>query len=180
MAILKSARISKTAACRGNISSISTLCGRKAVYVQLLDLLSVTKFHAQMWQFWKSSYISETAACKTKISSFATPWGRKSVYLQLPEVWPKAKLVLKQFIKAHGPLIAVFNVVFSCFMHFYAIHDTVLSVVIVMKQIINEGMGLLFILCNLFNVGPYQSELKSYSYILLLLRLCNQIILDSW
>ncbi len=39
--------ILETAARRANISSVSTPWGRKTVYVQLLELLKVAKFHAQ-------------------------------------------------------------------------------------------------------------------------------------
>ena len=42
--------------------------GRKRVYVQLLELRPMAKFHAQMWQFWKSACISEAAARRSKIS----------------------------------------------------------------------------------------------------------------
>ncbi len=33
------------------------------------------------------------------------PQGRKRVYVQLLEPWPMAKLVLKQSVKAYGPLV---------------------------------------------------------------------------
>ncbi len=67
------ARISETAARRAKISSISTPWGRKRLYVQLLALWPMAKFHAQIWQFWKLARISETAASRAKISSISTP-----------------------------------------------------------------------------------------------------------
>ena len=57
--------------------------GRKRVYVQRLDLLSATKFNAQIRQFWISACISETAAHRAKISSISTPCDRKKLYVQL-------------------------------------------------------------------------------------------------
>ncbi len=87
----KLACISETAARRAKMSSISTPCGRKRVYVQLLGLWPLAKFHAQIWQFWKLFRISETAARRAKISSTSTPSGRKRVYVQLLELWPIAK-----------------------------------------------------------------------------------------
>ncbi len=47
----KMAYISETAARGAKISSISTLRGRKRIYVQLLELWPLAKFHAQIWQF---------------------------------------------------------------------------------------------------------------------------------
>ena len=47
------------------------------IYVQLLELLPMVKFHAQIWQVWKSTCTSETFVCRVKISSISTPWGRK-------------------------------------------------------------------------------------------------------
>ncbi len=70
--------ILETAARGAKISSIATPC-RKRVYVQLLKIWPMTKFHAQIWQFWKSASISETAARRAKINSNLTPWGRKRV-----------------------------------------------------------------------------------------------------
>ncbi len=64
------------------------------------------KFHAQIWQFWKSTIILETAAHRAKICSISTSWDRKRVYVQLLELWPMAKLVVKQTAKAHGPLVS--------------------------------------------------------------------------
>ncbi len=75
-----SARISETAARRAKISSISTLWGRKRVYVQLLALWPMAMFHAQIWQFWKTARISETTAHILKISSISTP-GVKREYM---------------------------------------------------------------------------------------------------
>ncbi len=43
------------------------LWGRKRIYMQLLNILPVTKFHVRMWQFWKSACILETAARRVKI-----------------------------------------------------------------------------------------------------------------
>ena len=84
------------------------------MYVQLLELWKMAKFHAQIWQFWKwahiletdiwaphmcvlsaikNIYILETAALSAKISSILTIWGIKGVYMyvQLLELWPVAK-----------------------------------------------------------------------------------------
>ncbi len=47
----------KTAAHRAKISSISASLGKKRVYVQILELLPMAKFHAQVWQFWKTANI---------------------------------------------------------------------------------------------------------------------------
>ena len=47
----KSACISEIAAPREKISSISIPWGRKRVYVQLLKLFPMVKFHAQIRQF---------------------------------------------------------------------------------------------------------------------------------
>ncbi len=47
--------------------------GRNRVYVQLLALWPMAKFHAQIWPFWKFACISETAAPRVKISSISTP-----------------------------------------------------------------------------------------------------------
>ena len=44
----KSARISKAPAYRMKINSTVTRWGKKRVYVQLLELLPVVKFHAQI------------------------------------------------------------------------------------------------------------------------------------
>ncbi len=46
----KSACISETAVRRAKISSISTLYGRKTMYMSLLEL-PIVKFHAQIWHF---------------------------------------------------------------------------------------------------------------------------------
>ena len=94
MAILKIAPppISETTACRAKISSISTSWCRKRVgtciYVQLLKLWPMDRFHAQMWQFWKWACISETTAHRAKISSISTSWCRKRVNVQLLALWP--------------------------------------------------------------------------------------------
>ncbi len=104
----KSAHIPERAARRVKISSISTDWGRKCPNVQLLGLWPMAKFHAQIWQFWKSTHISKTAAHRVKISS--NPWGRKRVYVKL---WQMTKLVLKQSVKAHGPLVFFFCFFFS-------------------------------------------------------------------
>ena len=69
----KSARISDTDARRAKISFILTPWGRNRVYVQLLELWPMAKFHAQIWQFWKSAGISEAAVHRVKISSISTP-----------------------------------------------------------------------------------------------------------
>ncbi len=65
----------------------------------------MAKFHAQIWQFCKLANISETAAGRVKISSILTPWGRKRLFVQVQELWPIAKMVLKQSVKAHRPLV---------------------------------------------------------------------------
>ncbi len=56
-------------------SSILTPWGRRTVYVQLLELWPMAKFHTMIWQFWKSASISETADHTAKISSNSTPPG---------------------------------------------------------------------------------------------------------
>ena len=45
---------------------------------------------------------------KKKRAQFRPPGGRKRLYVQLLEHWSMAKLVLKQDIKAHGPLFFFF------------------------------------------------------------------------
>ncbi len=87
----KLVRILKTSARRAKTSSILTPWGRKTVYMQLLELWQLAKFHAQIWLFRKLACISETAAHRAKVSSISTPWGRKRVYVQLMELWPLAK-----------------------------------------------------------------------------------------
>ncbi len=77
-----------TAARRAKISSILTSWGRKRVYVQRLELLTVSKLYAKIWQFGKSSHISEMAARRAKKTSISNPWGRKTVqrvFVQLRE-----------------------------------------------------------------------------------------------
>ncbi len=54
--------VSKTDVRRAKISFISTPCGRKRVHIQLWDLSSNSRFHAQIRKFKKSASISETAA----------------------------------------------------------------------------------------------------------------------
>ena len=49
--------------------------------------------------------ISETAARRVKIGPTLTLLGRNRVYVQLLHVLPLAKWVLKQSVKAHGPLV---------------------------------------------------------------------------
>ncbi len=83
------ASISETAAHRAKISSISTPCGRKRIYVQLLELWPLAKFYAQLWQVRMAS-ILKNAACRAKISSIFTPWGRNKLYVQLLALWPMA------------------------------------------------------------------------------------------
>ncbi len=61
------------------------------IYVQLLKLWPIAKFHAQIGQFWKLASISENATHRAKLSSISTPWGRKRIYVQLLELWPLAK-----------------------------------------------------------------------------------------
>ncbi len=39
--------------------------------------------------------------------------GREYVYVQLLELWPRAKLVVKQSAKAHGPLVWSFGALIS-------------------------------------------------------------------
>ncbi len=56
------------------IKKTPTYTQENTVYVQLLALWQMAKFHAQIWQFWKSAHISETAAQRAKISSILTPW----------------------------------------------------------------------------------------------------------
>ncbi len=74
--------------------------GLERVYVPLIEFWPMAKF--QIWQFWKSAIISETAR---KICSISTSWDRKRLYVQLLELWPMAKFVVKQNVKAHGPLV---------------------------------------------------------------------------
>ena len=90
------ARISKTAARRAKISLVSTLQGRKRVYVQLWDLSSNSRFHAQIWKFWESARISKKAARRAKTMSISIPWGIKRVicatfinFYQWPSLMPK-------------------------------------------------------------------------------------------
>ncbi len=48
---------------------------------------------------------SKTTAHRATICPISTSWDRTRVYVQVLEVWPKAKLVVKQSAKAHVPLI---------------------------------------------------------------------------
>ncbi len=90
MAIFK-VGISEIASRRAKISSIWTPWGRTRVCLQLRDLLSVAKFHAQILQFWRLVHIMETAVRGVKISSILTPWGRKGVCVQLLDLFPFAE-----------------------------------------------------------------------------------------
>ncbi len=54
--------IPKMAARRAKISLLFTPWGRKRVHMQLWDVSSNSRFHAQIWKFKKSASISETAA----------------------------------------------------------------------------------------------------------------------
>ena len=101
----KSSCILETAVRRVRMISISSPWVRKRIYVPLLESWPMAKFQGQIWQFWKSAIISETAAHTVKICSISTSWDRKRVYVQLLELWPMAKFVLKQSVKAHGPLV---------------------------------------------------------------------------
>ncbi len=90
MAILKSTRISGNAARRVKISSISTPWGRKEIYVLLLELWPIFKFHAQIWQVSKLVRISETAAhrAKTTFGTFASG----QVHAQIWQFWKFAHI----------------------------------------------------------------------------------------
>ncbi len=54
--------------------------------------------------------ISETTARRAKVSSILTPWKGN-----ICELWQMAKLVLKQSVKAHGPLVN--TSIKACFFH---------------------------------------------------------------
>ncbi len=62
MEIWKLVRISKPATRRAKWSLISASCGRKRLHMQVWDVSSNSRFHAQMWKFKNSASISETAA----------------------------------------------------------------------------------------------------------------------
>ncbi len=65
----------ETALSRVKFSPFSIPWGRKKVYMQLLDLLLVTKFPSQIWQFWKMVRSSETAACRAQSKLYFDPVG---------------------------------------------------------------------------------------------------------
>ena len=62
------------------------------------------RFHTQIWQFWKSACISETDAHRAKINSTSTLGVERECMSNFWNVCHMAKLVLKQSLKAHGPL----------------------------------------------------------------------------
>ncbi len=74
----KLVRISETAARRAKISSISTPCGRKRTYVQLLKLWLLLEY-AEIWQCWNLASISESAVHRVRMSSNLSPWGKQSI-----------------------------------------------------------------------------------------------------
>ncbi len=73
MTILKIGHISEAAARRAKVAEFRHPWDRKIVYVQLLELWSMVKFHAQIWQFLKSTHISETVSRIAKIRSISPP-----------------------------------------------------------------------------------------------------------
>ncbi len=110
--VLKSASISETAVRRVRMSwTLSPVGERDTLICATSGILAnsqTCKLHGQIWQFWKSAIISETAADRAKRCSISASWDRKRVYVQLLELWPMAKLVVKQSAKAHGPLVYIF------------------------------------------------------------------------
>ena len=70
----KLAHISETAARRAKISSISAPWSRERVCVQLLELWPLSKFHAQIWQFWKS-----IICIRNLYSPIAYHWGIQAI-----------------------------------------------------------------------------------------------------
>ncbi len=50
------------------------------MYMKLVEILSVIKFHVKIWQFRNSACISETAASRAKMSPIPISWDRKRVF----------------------------------------------------------------------------------------------------
>ncbi len=88
-------------------------------------LVRLPSFMPKYGNYQKTARISETTTRRAKISSIWTPWGRKRVYVQLLELWQMTKLVLKQSIKAHGPLVFIFKPLSPCTI--FATHFRVIS-----------------------------------------------------
>ncbi len=90
---------------RVKINSISTPLDRKSLYVQLLELGQLPSF---MPKYRKSARISGTAAHGGKKSSISRPPGiERECMCNFWNFWPMAKFVLKQSVKARGPLVSI-------------------------------------------------------------------------
>ncbi len=67
--------------------------------MQLQDLSSNSRFHAQIWKFWKLARISKTAARRAKISLILTSSGRNRVLCnfrtcpQIPDSCPNMEIL---------------------------------------------------------------------------------------
>ncbi len=73
------------------MSSISTHRDKKRVHLQLPALFSNSRFHTQIWQFWKRAISLKTAARRVKISLNLTRWGRKGIHMQLWDLSSKLR-----------------------------------------------------------------------------------------
>ncbi len=67
--------ISETAVCKVKITSVSTPWGRKRVYVELLELWPMAKFHAQIFHgnFATTAHYEQKHSSKSKLNLAPTP-----------------------------------------------------------------------------------------------------------
>ena len=102
ISVWKSASISETAAHKVKISSISTLWDRKTVYVLLLELWPIDKFHVQIRQFLKiGPYLRNCCPYSENQLNFDL-LGRKRLYIQIFNFcqWPSFHAQIWQFWKS--------------------------------------------------------------------------------